>query len=405
MGFASTRAALAIAVATAGLAAAGTMPAHADSSAYQTLAGVNTINTSTSGVATVRLTQPATFSFKKQLGPGGNYVFGEGRAVGLILEHAGHVDFGRVLLADCNTAGCTGTGHLFLTLGFSPRLQPGLYHIYVIADGAPVTANLSLDGLPGRTALQLSPSSDITVGSLSSLVPSTPVGTAAAFSAGGSGTVGSNGGLALSFLLMWPSNDVAGYFRACAAQGAAPPVWTPGCDAPQGSSTLDQVTYTGNELAYPYLVCVPPYCDSQWTLDEVQNGSPWPWLSLAVRRIDADHAGQWGLGSYFYGPAVMSSTTATGVWLSYLPQESDQSAAPQTSTTQSPSTPNPNPPASATPTPTPAATPIGLPNTTGGPGPGTAATIAAFTALLLLLRRRRRAARLATLAVPVHPRR
>jgi hypothetical protein len=131
------------------------------------LTGETVITATASGKVPVRLDRPATFTVPHLSGgPGSVQVTGEGRYAGFALVADGTdrdrvvIGGGRVdngLPAD-SSRGDSETLALSLTdaLDFtapSYELPAGDYHLYVIADGSPVTVKLSLGGLSGSTRL------------------------------------------------------------------------------------------------------------------------------------------------------------------------------------------------------------------------------------------------------------
>lgn len=84
-------------------------------------------------------------------------------------------------------------------------LRPGRYRLYLIADGAPVTVHLPLPGLRGRTTLSAGAGVAARIDALrpAQLEPPIPSGGVGGnlYSAGGSRTVGSGGGMQV--LVMW----------------------------------------------------------------------------------------------------------------------------------------------------------------------------------------------------------
>jgi hypothetical protein len=132
------------------------------------LAGATTITGSASGKVPVRLEQPATFTVPRGGQPGSVQVTGEGRFTGFALVADGTdpnrvmISGGRVSnglpadhsLGDSSMLALTHTDALDLATS-SWELPAGDYHLYLIADGSPVTVTLSLAGLSGST--QLSP--------------------------------------------------------------------------------------------------------------------------------------------------------------------------------------------------------------------------------------------------------
>jgi len=374
---------------------ATTTPAKA-ADPYPTLRETNVVHTSTSGVATVRLTDPLTIDFKK-LFSAPPPLEGAGRLTAMVLEKGGTPYLAAGLPGDCSAPGCTGSGSWFaFPRVYKRHLDPGVYHLYVVADGAPVTATLSLPGLGGRTDLTVTPDADIVAHDFAALLPSTGAGMdPAVYTANAGGTIGAQGGMLISQSYITTSNFVGAYYRHCATAGPPPVAYLPGCSLPPGTGTV-------SELSDPYTACHLPFgCDPQWASFEAQNGVPYGDVDLAITRVPAASAGQWSQGVYYQGAAVVTSASSMGVWLSYA--AADSAPKPVVMATSS-ATASASP--SATPTPTPAATPtpapattIGLPNTSSGAsgGPGGALTMAGVAGLLLAWRRRPRHTRGAVL--------
>jgi hypothetical protein len=374
-----------MAVATVAAAALGAgvqpAPARADG-AYPELAGVTTVHTSTSGVATVRLSQQVTIVVgKHQFGPAGNSVVGDGRITAMFLEHNGHIVMGFIHVRPCATAGCSDRGFGFPWFVSSRTLAPGLYHLYVVADGAPVTATLSLDGLPGTTTIPVAPDQGISVQPFTPLLPSTGVADPALYSANAGGTIGAQGGLLLNSTWIDTASYVADYDDFCAAPGAPPPVYAAGCDLPSDPATVAR-------QIVPYATCDPTsFCDPGFTADAALFGMG-SFMAVLAMTAGPDAAGPWSQGRFFEGAAVLTGEGGNGLWLSFAPQERDASGAPAVRV----EAPAPSASPTASPAAQPAAAPpaIGLPDTAVSAGPGAPVTVVAVAALLLVARRRGR---------------
>jgi LPXTG-motif cell wall-anchored protein len=384
--------ALAGVLVAAGMVVAPSPAAAAES--YQRLAGVTTVETSTSGVATVELSAPAMLSFGSGgFGPGSTGVYGGGRIIAMVLEQNGRIIFEAVQLRDCGSAGCRrGLGFGF-SFGTLRTLRPGLYHLYVVADGAPVTAVLGFQGLDGSSRVAVAPSSAIVMRDLATLLPSTGTGMdPGVYSVSDSDTIGDQGGLLVSNISVSTSSFVGGYWGACLTQGAPQPAYVANC-----SVSIDQETR--DNLENPALICDPTNepplqlpddvinnnipCTDPWTQRAVTNGLPFPFGFGWVAGVPRGQGGTWGLGGYVDGAMLLKSENAVGLWLSFVPQERTVTVAPPSPATAPPTTPSPQPAA------TPAPVLTQLPNT----GTGTSAVGAAGGAALLivgLLRRRRR---------------
>lgn len=136
-------------------------------SARTSLGAETVITSSASGKVPVRLDQPATFNvpfFSDR--PSSVKVTGGGRFAGFALVADGTdpnrvaIVGGRVAnglpadhsLGDSSTLALSLTDALDFTAA-SYEIPAGDYHLYVIADGSPVTVSLSLGGLTGSTSL------------------------------------------------------------------------------------------------------------------------------------------------------------------------------------------------------------------------------------------------------------
>jgi MYXO-CTERM domain-containing protein len=349
--------------------------AAAAPSAYQQLAGVTTVHTATSGVATLELRTAARLAGSKGFGgpfTPSTYAHGAGRIAGVVLEQGGSVLAEFFQLRDCTTAGCEDGHFTFSLLSVTNRvLQPGLYHLYVVADGAPVTAQVSLDGASGSSTVSVTPSSAIAIQALAPLLPSTGVADPGVYSASSAGAIGEQGGIMLNVMALEVQSFVAGAFGGCAAEGAPPPAYIAGCDFPPGADVLQNI----------FVVCDPTgFCDPGFTVDSATG--QFGFFGGGIYRIAAGHAGTWGQGGYFDAPSLLTSEAATGLWLSFIPQEQAAAATAPT--------PAPSAAPAATPSPSPGATPSPptLPNTSSTGGSRGAASLAVLLVAVALRRRR-----------------
>ena len=378
---AAAAAALLAAVATT------TTPAHAASPAYPVLAGVNTVTTSTSGVVTVQMTQAATVDTKgegiiissdgsppsdQSSGPTTG-ITGDGRLISMVLEQNGVTVFDDFWTRGCPTAGCSTDD-----FGGWPeprtkrgRLQPGLYHLYVTTDGAPVTATLVLKGLSGTSNLSVAPIGGATITPYAQLVPSTGVADPPAYSGAASGTIGPHGGFLLGIFDVTTASFEGDYARSCVAPGTPPAAWAPGCDSSPDQNTL--FALISPNTCVPALSCDPmatPYYATTPT-----SG----WGDFDHRPVGPGAAGTWSQGGYLYGVAVPTEENGEGLWLSYV--DMPASGATQGVTSAPPSTP-PSP--TATPTPTPTTPSVSLPNTGRPASADVGAGVLAFLVVTLL---------------------
>jgi hypothetical protein len=363
---------IAAAAATAVFSGVATaVPGHvAAAQPYQVLAGVTTVQTSTSGVATVNLPQPATFHFSKgHFGPGGTGVYGDGRIIAMVLEHNGRALARYFRLSDCGSPACSGDFSFGFSVVTARKLDPGLYHIYVATDGAPVTAVLELDGVSGTSNVTVAPSPAITVKTLAPLIPSTGVVDPGLYSASGSEDIGANGGVVFNTLLVTTTSVVGGYEGVCLGEGAPPPAYPGSCTFPPQRE----------DIANPFLTCDPTgYCDPGQTMDLATQGLPFPIFDFDGADVLPGHANTWGQGGYLEGAMLYSSEASTGLWISFVPQEAAQVASATTSPSPTPST---SPSATPTPTPTPTpivVPPVNLPNTGGPDSASAGAGVLAF---------------------------
>lgn len=343
---------------TTAVVALATSSGHAAAAdAYPALAGITTITTSTSGVATVQLKQAATINlgFTFRFGPDGpskgadgttrTSIEGNGRILALALEQNGRAIFDEIAVSDCTTAGCQGDQFGFPDV--VPRyrkLNPGVYNLYVVADGAPVTATLSLSGIAGSSTVALTPLSGVVEETMPQLIPSTGVADPPLFSSGDQQNVGDLGGIMVGNYVVTSASFAAAYFDACAAQGAPPPVYVAGCDLPPDQKTVD-------DDQYPVTFCDPRFfCDTIGT--EAAATSPFTWWWGRIMHVHPGHSGEWGQGGYFEGAAVLTSDAGAGMWLPFVPAAAPAGSTQQNAPAPTPSA-SPSPTATATPTPTP----------------------------------------------------
>lgn len=386
--------------ALAGIAAAvlgavgGAVPSSAATAPVQTLAGLNVVHTSASGVATVRLAQPAQLEQGgfRPAGPGASGVYGHGRILAMVLEQNGVPLVRYFRISDCVARGCTGRS-FELVIAFGPStLQPGLYHLYIAADGAPATGVLALKGLSGTSEIGVAPTSGITVTSLVTQLPSTGTGEDMAYSAADSTQVGPFGGLELSDTPLTVDHYLAGWFGACIGEGSTSSAYVASCSSPADPFFLDDV-------ANPYLICDPRWvvfapaaitdptglCQPQWLTDAATSGFP-PFVMWAGADIRPGHAASYVLGAYAQGAMTFKSALSAGLWISFLPPEQPAKVA----RTIVPS-PAASPSATSTATPGGGTPAVRLPNTSaGGPGATGAALACGVGAVITLAGRRRR---------------
>jgi len=397
-----------LAGAVAGIVAAalgamsGAVPSSAATLPVQALAGLNVVHTSASGVATVRLAQPAQlesgFSFGPSgpagpAGPGSSGVYGHGRLLAMVLEQNGFAVARYFRISDCTTRGCAGRSFELVIGAGRSTLQPGLYHLYVAADGAPVTAILGFKGLPGTAQLSVTPTSAITVKSLSTQVPSTGLGEDVAYSAADSTQVGEFGGVEISGTPLLVDHYAAGWFGACRGEGSTPSAYVASCYAPTDPSFLDGV-------ANPFLICDPRWilffpsivtnptelCQPQWLTAAATSGFP-PFVIGTGADIRPGHATSYVLGAYAEGAMTIRSAASAGLWISFIRPE--QSARAIRTTSPSPVA---SPSATSTAAPGGGTPAIALPNTASGGGAGAAGAALAglFGVAVALAGRRRR---------------
>lgn len=121
-----------------------------------TLARKTTVVGSESAYARVRL--PKSVTFRKTLVE----IEGDGRAVGVVLtsEVNGRVprtpkliEFDSVRLSDCFEEGCSPDQQLAPSGSTGERPRPGIYRLYLIADGAPASVTITFPELKGKTTI------------------------------------------------------------------------------------------------------------------------------------------------------------------------------------------------------------------------------------------------------------
>lgn len=150
-----------IAIAAA-MTAAATLAPRADA-APPSLAGRTVLTGSSTAGIRVHLPRPVSVSLTTSIAR----VTGDGRAVGFALVPAarladprrlvyGHVRFGFCNVAGCRAAETSGGVFAFNAPEDTDRvtLPRGDYQLYLVADGRPVTVELTLPGLTGRTTIR-----------------------------------------------------------------------------------------------------------------------------------------------------------------------------------------------------------------------------------------------------------
>jgi len=81
-------------------------------------------------------------------------IAGDGRVYGVVLRKIGESSEGTLLAMErCTERGCDGGRGYPSGAGFGAPVG-GLWRVYVIADGAPVTVTLELSGVPGRMIIR-----------------------------------------------------------------------------------------------------------------------------------------------------------------------------------------------------------------------------------------------------------
>lgn len=227
----------------AGLAAP---PAQA---APPTLAGTTVVTGSSTAGMRVRLTRSISLPLDRR---GQVRISGNGRTVGIVLTRADLAEpmrptYAYVRFGFCTKPGCRAKETHDGPIGFNPgeggrlRLTPGDYQLYVVADGSPVTATISLPGLPGTTRLR--PGVRNRFGPRTPTVRS-PAGSSNVYGAGDMHEFGGFGGLSLQAIGLNTGPWVAGEVGDC-VYGTRPPVeqaaFQPRCPGGAGATVVDGV--------------------------------------------------------------------------------------------------------------------------------------------------------------------
>ena len=121
-----------------------------------TLTGTTVVTGSRSAWVAVRLPRPVDFDANRDIA-----LDARGRLAGVVLKKAGPWNSGlaaRLLIGWCGTPGCAPTfpnenrSEVFVPggNGVSGRLPAGDYRLYVVTDGAPVRATITLRGVGGK---------------------------------------------------------------------------------------------------------------------------------------------------------------------------------------------------------------------------------------------------------------
>jgi len=199
----------ALAVAIAGFGVVTAPVAHA---AEDVLQGTTVITGSSSAAEHVQLPMATTFTLTATQSSDVR-IAGSGRVVGFVLTQGAGLSGISILavkINECWTAGCAPArgASQFVEVssngivddggntGSTYTLPAGEYTLTLLADSAPVTATLTLPGVPGSVTLSPTGSPDVTVASATPT--STPENN---FYAAGSGaTLGENGGWTLDLL-------------------------------------------------------------------------------------------------------------------------------------------------------------------------------------------------------------
>ncbi|HEX2294156.1 MAG TPA: hypothetical protein VHN37_02480 [Actinomycetota bacterium] len=129
-----------------------TLPTAANGVARSTgvvLEGRNVFRTSRTSVTTLHFPRPVDASLVEAAAEG------SGRVYGFLLKESpaqGDGDLASVMFGRCTRPACPGRGEPEQPFGFGiDRKMSGTWHLYVIADGRPVTVTIRLRGLSGRT--------------------------------------------------------------------------------------------------------------------------------------------------------------------------------------------------------------------------------------------------------------
>lgn len=237
---------LTLAVVTAMTAPTAAAPiADRDVGRVQSLAGVNVITGDATGYVLVRIPRGAAIDIRRDpsraSGPNRHLVIsGQGRFVGVaLMKEDSHSNLPVVLAgryAECIEPGCDkrsrrtsviwpGEGDASADGETLPRylkLEPGIYRIYLFADGAPVSVRLQLKGLTGRSVFR----AEHEAGGFSSGAfngPITETHTGSSFAAGDTYHGGQDGFFATFLILRAPDLGALSWGLCHYGGPAAPP--------------------------------------------------------------------------------------------------------------------------------------------------------------------------------------
>lgn len=276
--------------------------APADEERLPVLRRINVIAGAESGYVRVRVPTNSELDLSSEVaslgGPNENIsISGGGRFIGIALvqEDSSGAWTGNVRLAGtlnrCSRPGCVSKTPLQLATG-SSRLPKGVYRLYLIADGAPVTVKFSLDGPTGETTLRPDQHARTTIGSPRPAFLADAVGY---FSGGRTYEVRSR---SLMLSAMWTTTArTGGVYSACMYRGRA----TKG--AAGGFSPLRclQDNYQGDQPDYFLPAPLPAGTDLTYLLYETDPSVP---------------KGEWSKGYWWMSPTPVTDAGITTLFLS-----------------------------------------------------------------------------------------
>ena len=220
-----------------------------------TLLGTTVIHASRSAVVAVRLPRPAHISMWHDVD-----INGRGRFTGVVLHGDGRWlgPYGSAIrFGLCEGRGCAQSPLSYrLELlnapdsnGYAGTLPAGNYHLYVLADGAPVKVTMRFKDLPGRITLRPTTRARVEIVEPEP-TQAVPADAPSLFSGGSTHTVGRAGGL--NATIIWKvlpvrttnAGAVCGYEGAPGADEPTPPYQFPCAVPPFLFGGLDEGTAT-----------------------------------------------------------------------------------------------------------------------------------------------------------------
>lgn len=185
----------------------------------------------------------------------------------------------------------------FQTANENTVLVPaGVYSLYLISDGRPVTANLHLPSLTGAVVLRPDRVARLQLKTLENRLPSSS-GAITAFSGGEAATMQASGLIVLSAARTSQTIETADAWGFCFYNGAPDPAavsFLPGCPARATGTEATQFLGTG----------LSPIANVQWLVTTLK-GTP----------------GQYAPGIWFKVPTPVEHAAAFALWLEFAPSD------------------------------------------------------------------------------------